>query len=99
LPVSLSPDPLISDALGLHEHGTIAFKHGALVASKGQIQVEWDVKAGSPTRMRLSWYETGRGLVKPPKHQGFGSRLVQRAMRGAGAKVSVSFPPTALSAR
>lgn len=92
-PVSLSPDLVVSYALALHELGTNAFKHGALASPAGKVDVKWTIVEDHPTRLRLTWRESGGPPVRPPTHQGFGSRLIQRAMQNAGAKVSVSFPP------
>ena len=33
-------------------------------------------------RLRLNWVETGGPPVAPPTRRGFGSRLIERALRG-----------------
>ena len=71
-------------ALVLHELGTNAAKYGALSTGAGRVEVEWHVEdsagnAASATgerRLRLRWTEEGGPPVQPPKHEGFGTRLL-----------------------
>jgi PAS domain S-box-containing protein len=70
-------------ALVVHELATNAAKHGALSQPSGHVHVSWQVKddPGGP-RLVFSWVERGGPPVVPPKHQGFGSRLILAALAG-----------------
>jgi two-component sensor histidine kinase len=62
----------------LHELATNALKHGALRDDQGRIAIEWDQDAVG--RVRLIWREIDGPPVVPPDRQGFGSRLIRRAL-------------------
>lgn len=69
----------------LHELSTNAAKHGALLRPEGRVQVSWSVMPDGG--LRLCWTESGGPTVlAPPRHRGFGSRLVeltvQRQLQG-----------------
>lgn len=62
----------------LHELATNALKYGALRDDQGRIAIEWDQDAVG--RVRLIWREIDGPPVVPPDRQGFGSRLIRRAL-------------------
>jgi two-component sensor histidine kinase len=63
--------------LALHELCTNAAKYGALSRDAGVVVIEWSLAGGAADAVfRLSWRENGGPPVVPPKHKGFGSRLV-----------------------
>jgi PAS domain S-box-containing protein len=64
-------------ALALHELATNAAKHGALSASAGRVQFDWELKAGS---LVLNWVETGGPPVKAPAAQGYGTRVISASI-------------------
>jgi two-component sensor histidine kinase len=67
-------------AMTLHELATNAAKYGALSVPDGHIRVEWS--RASDGRLVLRWTETGGPLVKPPTRRGFGTRVMDRMIRG-----------------
>lgn len=67
-------------AVTLHELATNAAKYGALSRPDGHVQVEWS--RPSDGRLVLRWTETGGPLVKPPTHEGFGTRVMDGMIRG-----------------
>jgi PAS domain S-box-containing protein len=76
----MRPDIAQTVAVALHELATNAAKYGALSVADGQVQVEWS--CGSDGRLVLRWTETGGPPVKPPTRQGFGTRVMDRIIRG-----------------
>jgi two-component sensor histidine kinase len=64
----------------LHELATNAAKYGALSVPDGHIQVEWS--RAPDGRVVLRWTETGGPPVKAPTRRGFGTRVMDRMIRG-----------------
>jgi two-component sensor histidine kinase len=61
-----------------HELATNAAKYGALSNGTGRIAIAWQtMPTPQGDRMELQWRESGGPLVKPPEHEGFGSRLIE----------------------
>src|SRR5262249_46854552 len=71
----LDPDTAQAIAVTLHELTTNAAKYGALSVSDGCVRVEWSQTQSG--RVVLRWTETGGPPVKPPKRQGFGTRVIE----------------------
>ena len=67
-------------AVAVHELTTNAVKHGALSVPGGHIRIEWSCAADG--RFAFRWTETGGPPVKPPAHRGFGTRVLDRLVRG-----------------
>ncbi len=67
-------------ALVLHELGTNAAKYGALSTGEGRVRVTWKVEQAkndaAGRSLRLCWNETVGPPVAPPRHEGFGTRLL-----------------------
>ena len=68
-------------AMALHELATNAVKYGALSNGSGSVGITWELHS-QPDRVTLFWRETGGPSIKPPGQEGFGSRLIRRAMEG-----------------
>jgi two-component sensor histidine kinase len=81
-------------ALCLHELATNAAKYGALSGPHGRVRLAWRVEgANGRRRLALDWRETG-GPTPAPGRQGFGTRLLNRALSAqANAQAQLSFPP------
>jgi two-component sensor histidine kinase len=92
-PVEISPEVAVALALCLHELATNASKHGAL-ADGGGVRLAWAVdEAGGRRRLELEWRETGGPRPAPAGRQGFGTRLLTRALAAQpGAATELSFP-------
>ena len=69
----LEPKSAQSMAMVLHELTTNAVKYGALSVPSGRIRVEW---SRGEAQIVIRWSEADGPPVKPPSHQGFGTRLV-----------------------
>lgn len=91
----LSPDKAQTIAVALHELTTNAAKYGALSADEGHVDVEWSQAADGPLVIR--WIETGGPAVKPPKRQGFGTRVLDGMISGQlGGKMQFDWRPEGL---
>ena len=66
-------------AMVLHELTTNAVKYGSLSASAGRLRVQWLHAANG--NLVIHWTETDGPAVKPPARRGFGSRMLDRAIR------------------
>lgn len=75
----LSGPALSVAALTLHELATNAAKYGALSVPSGKLQIRWFMDE-SAANWVLEWTESGGPPVSPPKGNGFGSILLERAI-------------------
>jgi PAS domain S-box-containing protein len=66
-------------AMVLHELTTNAVKYGALSVSAGRLRVQWSHAANG--NLGIRWTERGGPLVRSPARRGFGSRMLDRAIR------------------
>jgi PAS domain S-box-containing protein len=76
----LEPNTAQTIAVTLHELATNAAKYGALSVPTGRVQVEWSRMPDG--RLVMRWAETGGPPVKPPTREGFGTRVMERMIRG-----------------
>jgi PAS domain S-box-containing protein len=79
--VWLQPGGALTMALIFHELATNAMKYGALSRPEGQVALSWIYDAEARA-LRLTWSESGGPPVAPPTRRGFGSRLIERSLRG-----------------
>lgn len=89
--LTLPAQQVISLALVLHELGTNAVKYGALSGPEGRISIRWKTFEGG---IWVDWKEQGGPSVHQPATDGFGSRLLRRAVTGT----HVAFEPDGLHA-
>jgi two-component sensor histidine kinase len=75
--------------LALHELATNAVKYGALSQRGGRVRVMSQLGEGD--EIRVTWKETGGPLVETPKRQGFGSKLIARALPRSGETARLSY--------
>lgn len=84
--------PAVALAMGLHELGTNAVKHGALSADPGHVDVSW--KMVGANILQLRWVEHGGPPVAAPVRKGFGRRLIERGLaHELGGAVRINFDP------
>ena len=82
-------------AMGLHELATNAVKYGALSNGQGQVRVHWErSRADGGEKVRLQWSESGGPEVSAPAKKGFGSLIVERAMKNELGNAEIDFAPT-----
>jgi two-component sensor histidine kinase len=84
--LQLEPSLALALHLVLHELAANAKKYGALSSALGRVKVEWKVRhvLGAPRKLAILWTEHGGPEVQRPRHRGFGSRLIKRALDGYG---------------
>lgn len=81
----------------LHEMATNAVKYGALSTTEGKVRI---VRADDPSGLVvMHWCETDGPEVKPGKRKGFGTRVLETALRNQGGKVEFAFEPQGFEAR
>ena len=80
--VALTPKAGLALAMAVHELASNAAKYGALSNDSGRLAVGWTV---TPTDdgpvMTLDWTESGGPVVRPPTRRGFGTTLIERALK------------------
>jgi two-component sensor histidine kinase len=95
--VQLPGDMAIGMGLLLYEMATNATKYGALSNRAGRVAIR-----SEPTgegRAALRWQEAGGPKVKISGRTGFGTRLLNQALRPGGGDVKFDFPPQGFNAR
>ncbi|HWW64195.1 MAG TPA: PAS domain S-box protein [Sphingomonadaceae bacterium] len=96
--VRLDPNNALLLVMVLHELGTNAVKYGALSNNKGRVDVHWSLEdCDTPPCLRLCWREEGGPAVTPPTRKGFGSRMIERALRGRRGSAQFDFAPGGLN--
>lgn len=96
----ITPNRALLLAMVLHEMGTNAIKYGALSNDTGTVEVVWDVVQGPDgRRLKLVWTEQGGPPVAPPERKGFGSRMIEHAIRGEQGISEFVFDPAGLICR
>jgi two-component sensor histidine kinase len=100
---NLNGDPLflpaklaVSLALIFHELATNAGKYGAFSAANGMLQVSWlvsDDNLNIPW-LKITWDETEGPTVENVGAPGFGTKLLQSALRSFDGKTEISFLKT-----
>jgi PAS domain S-box-containing protein len=91
--IRLAPNEAVTFSLVVHELATNAAKFGALSNATGTIEVRWQLDDGSkPTGVVITWRERGGPPVIPPTRSGFGSKLLDRAVKHElGGTTEVAF--------
>ena len=78
----------VSLALIFHELATNAGKYGAFSSARGLLQVSWTTSDG---RLNVTWDETEGPIVEKIGPAGFGTKLLQSALRAFDGKTEISF--------
>lgn len=96
--VVLPPAASLSLGLALHELTTNAAKHGALSVPTGRVEVSWGIVGDHPVRrLSILWREVDGPRVRAPTRQGFGSKLLERALSpGSGSGLRLDYLPEGL---
>lgn len=96
-PVLIDAQGAQSLALVLHELATNASKYGALARPEGRLSVTW--RWDGDGALRLVWREEAGARVTPPQRRGFGSTLIESAVKQAAARVTLDWRPEGLEVR
>lgn len=104
-PVRIAVDPALAAprgaeatlALALYELATNAFKHGALSAQGGAVEIASEAGEG---QIALVWRETGGPPVTPPDRRSAGTRLIETATGNLpGGRTELRFEPEGVTCR
>jgi two-component sensor histidine kinase len=92
---TLNGDPLflpaklaVSLALIFHELATNAGKYGAFASTQGALQVSWSM---SDDRLNIVWDEAEGPPVEQVGESGFGTKLLNSALRAFDGKTEIAF--------
>lgn len=93
--VGLPANLAVPVGMAFHELTTNAAKYGALSDLAGVLNVAWRVEGDEGSRMlHIVWTEENGPPVTPPTREGFGTRLLNKALAmQARASVSLDFAP------
>ncbi|MBV9835368.1 MAG: PAS domain S-box protein [Alphaproteobacteria bacterium] len=81
-------------SMGLHELATNAAKYGALSNDTGAVHLTWRVASTEDSRrVKLTWQESGGPPVEPPTRKGFGSLLLEQALKSELGRAALEFRP------
>jgi PAS domain S-box-containing protein len=100
LPASIT----ITLALMLNELATNAAKFGALSTDTGRVEISWTItptetQGGTGLAVDFIWQERDGPPVVPPKHRGFGSRLLAASAQQIKGELDAQFAPEGLRCR
>ena len=88
------PDKLaVSLALMFHELATNAGKYGAFASARGLLQVSWST---SDDRLTIVWDENEGPAVGPIGAPGFGTKLLNSALRAFDGRTEISYLKTGI---
>jgi two-component sensor histidine kinase len=90
----LQPQLAQTIAMILHELTTNAIKYGALSVPTGRIRIAW---SRGDSDLVIRWSEAGGPPVKPPQHQGFGTRVVNRVVEDLKGTLRFDWDPAGLT--
>jgi two-component sensor histidine kinase len=91
--VLLPPKLAMTMALVVHELTTNAAKYGALATPTGRLDIAWSLSA---REMTFRWQESGGPAISLSGYEGFGTRLLPRALAPFGGNVKTKFEPAGL---
>ena len=96
--VRLPPPIALALSMALHELATNAVKYGALSCAGGDVSISWTLGNRADQRvLAFVWAERGGPRVEPPRHEGFGSRLIRRTLAAElSGEVTMDFAPAGL---
>ncbi|HWT29515.1 MAG TPA: HWE histidine kinase domain-containing protein [Propylenella sp.] len=93
-PITVGANAAPSLALVLHELTTNALKYGALSAPSGRLDVAW---RSDGRRLVIDWVERDGPPVAPPTRSGFGSSLLDKALKhDLDGSTTLRFDPAGL---
>ena len=78
----------VSLALVFHELATNAGKYGAFSVERGMLQVSWTMTDG---RLNIAWDETEGPAIAAVGAPGFGTKLLESALKPFDGKTEISF--------
>lgn len=96
-PFRVSARASVTVSMAIYELCTNAIKYGALSTDRGRVDLTWTIAENDRSRICLMWRERNGPPVAPPSREGFGSRLIKRALAGELAgSATMRFDPAGL---
>jgi PAS domain S-box-containing protein len=102
--IAILGPPVLIDALAaqslalvIHELATNASKYGALSRPLGRLNVSWSFDEKGA--LRLMWREDAGISIATPTQRGFGSTLIESAVKQLGARIEHVWRPQGLKVR
>jgi len=93
-PVRINSKAAQGIGMALHELATNAGKYGSLSNSEGRVLISWHVSTERPVFF-MSWVEELGPVVVPPKHRGFGQKVIQSMVEAAvDGTTEIGYPPS-----
>jgi two-component system CheB/CheR fusion protein len=92
--LTVMPDLVQPLMLVFHELATNAVKYGALSVPDGRVLLSW-TSTSAPRALSIKWRECGGPVVATVPRNGFGTRLLERAVPNATTKLD--YDPTGFS--
>ena len=92
-PLFLPARLAVSLALVFHELATNAGKYGAFSSARGLLQVSWSL---SEDRLAITWDETEGPTVAIVGEAGFGSKLLESALKPFEGKTEIAYLKTGI---
>lgn len=81
-------------SMAIHELATNAAKYGALSNEAGTVHLTWSVApTANGRKVTLTWQEKGGPPIAPPSRKGFGSLLLEQALKSELGHASLEFRP------
>jgi two-component sensor histidine kinase len=94
---NLPPGTVVPVSMILHELCPNSLKYGALSNNSGRITLRWTTEpAENGTRCDIVWTEDGGPPVKPPEHEGFGSRLIASLTQQMNGSAETRYLPAGI---
>lgn len=98
--ISINSDKALLLSMVLHELGTNAVKYGALSTNTGSVEIRWQLEQPDGQQvLSLEWQERGGPIVTPPTRKRFGTRMIERALRGQQGAARFEYEPEGLTCR
>jgi two-component sensor histidine kinase/PAS domain-containing protein len=95
--ILLPVDAVVSLSMVFHELTTNALKYGALSAPGGHVDLRWQLVNRDQQMVEVLWQEIGGPTVEPARTSGFGTSLIDRALKhDLDAKTEIVFDPQGL---
>ncbi|WP_312931918.1 HWE histidine kinase domain-containing protein [Pseudomonas sp.] len=103
-PLLLAGEAAAALAMVVHELGTNAAKYGALSKTGGELHISWQTQAGiddsAAEGFRFDWQERNGPVVLAPSRKGYGTVMVNGALRNAfDGAAAFSYAPEGFACR
>ena len=95
--IRFPPQAALTLSIVFNELATNAVKYGAFSNGTGSILIEWTIEPGPQvSQIMLHWQEKDGPPVTPPRHEGFGSRVIEHGLDALQASVKLDYRPNGL---